>query len=189
MSLSKFGADIINHYNSLPKSSANAPYRHHLRPSEFVDVVPWCMIAVSKAPKHMEITLCGSAIEHLYGLNVTGLDMFKMYPEDEVEKYALAFDHMFKQPCGFSTSRIFSTQFMSARKMDMMALPLANKEGKIDRMIVWADVSEKSSPNFLEDLGDKSSLRLRKTLSFSVFDIGFGVPQAEGLEIVDISDL
>jgi hypothetical protein len=182
MSFSEKVQVLIEHYDALPKTRSGVPSRRDINPAQIKDIISWCMIAVSRSPRLMELTLCGTSIERILGIHMQGINMFDTYSEEDKDRYEQVFKLMFTQPCGIKLDRIFTSQTAGEKHLTMIGLPLSNSDGIVDRMIGVVNTPERPKSDLMMELGDTSDLLLTKTLSFEVFDIGHGVPERDFLQ-------
>lgn len=180
---------LLQHYNALPEAPSGVPFRHDLNPAQFKDIISWCMIAVSHSARDMQVTLCGTSVEKILGIQLQGINMFDAYPEQDKDKYEQVFKLMLSQPCGLKLDRIFNSRVVGDKHVTMIGLPLANKDGVTDRMVVVVDIPEVPKANIMMALGENTDLSLKETLSYKVLDIGHGLPESDLVQPVLLSEL
>lgn len=154
------------------ESGGEVPARRGFNPARVVQALPHIYLLKQTDQATIEVRLCGTAIDDLSGVPITGKNYLDVCLPEERDYYRLVIHQSLATPCAMKL--IQDVTYASGRNLTLVTLayPLSDEDG-IPRFLVGVTVPVQELRS--NELRNGPIVRsLSKRLEY--IDIGFGVP-------------
>ncbi len=161
------------YWRSLQERAGGAvPSRAHFNPADVVPILPFIYLLERKRPDYIEVRLCGTALDEISGVSITGHNYLDVCPPEDRDLYMTVTHQTLAVPCAVRLTR--DVTFLNGRTYQLTSLgfPLADANG-LPRYSVGIMLSSRILRR--EDMYNGTVLRsVLKNLEY--LDIGYGTP-------------
>lgn len=160
------------------RADGAVPTRASFNPAEIVPLLPHIFLLERKSDSHLEIRICGTALDELTGVPVSGLNYLDVCPPDQSRIFKRVMHQVLAVPCGARLER--EVTFKSGRSFVFRSqgFPLADADG-IPRY--YAGLLKSLRPMTFEDMKNGPIIgSVFQKLDY--IDLGFGIPQPDTME-------
>ena len=154
------------------EAGGEVPARQRFNPARVVQILPYIYLLKQADQTTVEVRLCGTGIDDLSGVPITGRNYLDTCLPEERDYYRLAIHQSLATPCGMKI--IADVTYATGRNITLVSLayPLSDREG-IPRFLIGVTVPVQELKS--NELRNGPIVRsLSKRLEY--IDVGFGVP-------------
>lgn len=154
------------------ETGGDVPARSGFNPARVVQILPHIYLLKQIDQATIEVRLCGTAIDELSGVPITGKNYLDVCLPEERDYYRLVIHQSLASPCAMKLAQ--DVTYASGRNLTLVsvAYPLADDDG-IPRFLVGVTVPTQELRS--NELRNGPIVRsISKRLEY--VDIGFGVP-------------
>lgn len=162
------------YWRSLQERAGGAvPARAQFNPADVVPILPFIYLLERKRPDYIEVRLCGTALDEISGVSITGHNYLDVCPPEDRDLYMTVTHQTLAVPCAVRLTR--DVTFLNGRTYQLTSLgfPLADADG-LPRFSVGVMLSNRILRR--QDMYNGAVLRSDlKNLEY--IDIGYGTPK------------
>ncbi len=171
------GEKLLAYYLSLPRHiEGGVPLRSDINPVQIKEILPHLHLSEWQPPDRLIVRLRGTALDGQFQDPKEGDNMLDVVHGDDHVGYCNALNKVFSLPCGVLLDRRIPDEFGGLAPFHMLALPLADNEGRVRFMVGASAIEGVPLWSFLQKAPfTVTDARLTEA---HYIDIGFGVPVA-----------
>lgn len=169
------GFDQLTQYwhGLMAQADGQVPPRAMFNPADIVPLLPNIYLLERLSADHIDIRLCGTALDEITGVSITGMNYLAICPQEDRDVYREVMHNTLAVPCGAILEREVTFENGKVFHVRSQGFPLADGQGiprfSIGLMLPLAVMR-------VTDMENGPVLRsVLKRLDY--IDLGFGVPQ------------
>lgn len=164
---------LTSYWRGLQARAGGAmPTRVQFNPADVTRLLPFIFILERKGPGVINVRLCGTALDDLSGVAITGRNYLDVCPDEHRQIYETLTHLILAVPCGMKFDREVTYENSRILSLTSLVLPLADSNG-LARYVIG--MMKPARVLKITDLYNGKALKA-ELRNVTYIDIGFGLP-------------